>query len=310
MALCLQASVAAIKTDKEAPRWPQQGRGRSAPRPRDPQRHLGPGPRTRVAAPVTSAPARCARTRSPHRMPSRCCLVPPGRPRADSNLQGPSLAQAGHLAMHQPPPGAVHHRDARAAIQAGQEGPRGYQLERGPLGFAGGMPRARRCPASGEASPAPTRGGPGSPASRPGRTYLAWRLVAPLAFADGWVSLSPGCGRLSTARAARARPASSSACRGIRGVRGEPVPRAGRARLTVSAALRKIGITSREWMLFLLRRARTVQCGDRGQCSYRRKPLIPMWPASSPRRAGPPPQLPSRTRRGRSTLPVCQRICS
>ena len=70
MALCLQASIAAIKTDKE-------GAALAAARaedvvPGDPEiLGHGPGPAFSRRCSVTSAPARCARTRSPHRMPEQ-----------------------------------------------------------------------------------------------------------------------------------------------------------------------------------------------------------------------------------------------
>jgi DNA-binding CsgD family transcriptional regulator len=83
-------------------------------------------------------------------------------------------------------------------------------------------------------------------------TYLAWRLVAPLALRDGWGEPASWMREAIDGFEKTGHDQLASACRGILRRTGEPVPRSGRGAATVPAALRRLGVTSREMDVFLL----------------------------------------------------------
>ena len=82
--------------------------------------------------------------------------------------------------------------------------------------------------------------------------HLMWRLVVPDALADGWGDPVSWMREAVEGFDASGHEQLASACRGVLKEAGESIPRSGRGRATVPAQLRTLGVTSREMDVFLL----------------------------------------------------------
>jgi DNA-binding CsgD family transcriptional regulator len=250
MAICLQALVAAIRSDSRAAEL--EAERAEAILPGDPEVLATTVGQIRVLAALFRDDIdRAVRDSAAARLYLEQALTTPRRFRGFySPAQAPLIARGRSLGLHALLQ-AVAGGDVRGAINLAQSSGAAVSWNRGCLAYAeavveGGAGRLARAAAladEGSAWFAPFA---------PWWNHLARRLVAPAALRDGWGEPVMWMREAAASFESTGHDRLASACRGILRKAGERVPRTGRGQAQVPVQMRRLGVTSREMDVFLL----------------------------------------------------------
>ncbi len=167
-----------------------------------------------------------------------------------SPAQAPLIARGRSLGLHALLQ-AVCGGDVRGAIKLAETAGAAVSWNRGCLAYAEAVDEGRAGRLA-RATALANEGSAGFVPFAPWWNHLARRLVAPAALQDGWGEPVSWMREAAVSFESTGHDRLASACRGILRKAGERVPRSGRGQAQVPVQMRRLGVTSREMDVYLL----------------------------------------------------------
>jgi len=167
-----------------------------------------------------------------------------------SPAQAPLIARGRSLGLHALLQ-AVCGGDVRGAIKLAETAGAAVSWNRGCLAYAEAVDEGRAGRLA-RATALANAGSAGFAPFAPWWNHLARRLVAPAALQDGWGEPVAWMREAAVSFESTGHDRLASACRGILRKAGERVPRSGRGQAQVPVQMRRLGVTSREMDVYLL----------------------------------------------------------
>jgi DNA-binding CsgD family transcriptional regulator len=250
MAICLEASIAAIRVDQQQAELAAQRA--EAVVPGDPEILLTTWGYARVLASLFGDDLPRALAEDAAATSYADEALAPARPGRQfySALQSPLFAPHRALALHAFLT-VVADGDSGTALERARSAGADTSWNAGWLAYAEAVQAGRDGDTSRAAALARTGRMRFEPFA-PWWNHLARRLIAPVAMRDGWGDPASWLREAAVAFESTAHTQLASACRAILRAAGERVPRSGRGTATVPARMCSLGVTSREMDVFLL----------------------------------------------------------